>query len=219
MATSTWSLAQSTELEREAKSALEWLGRIGSLEGPQPGSPQAIDDAESWEAVTTWAWTGLAHGTDHLSTATEMLTGVLGGPAIVHPHSPFTLLRTALVGGGIAVWILSPKERLERQARALRVANHDHEQRRTFLRDTGATAAQAQTTAFPVHSGDLPQLDEAIGNVRQWLNRHGSKTGFEVTGTLMQAARAVEGAWALSGYADRVARQWRLGSGGAHSLV
>jgi hypothetical protein len=95
-----------------------WVVGARTARGPAPDSQLAEDDNLVEHLKLSYlAWFSLVCGAEHLSTAIVYSNN--HGPSL---FSMQTLLRTAMVGGAQALWLLSPPDQAERVGRANRLS-------------------------------------------------------------------------------------------------
>lgn len=86
------------------------------------GSELATDDKMFLPmptSVVTWA--GVLHAVEHLDAFVKFFTT----SQIAYPTAYYSLLRSALIGGASALWVIGPDDPLLRQRRALTIAVDD----------------------------------------------------------------------------------------------
>lgn len=177
---------------------------------PGSGSELKGDDTD-WPpfAASQVAWFSIASAVEHLYAVRVHLAplGEVQGTLLALAHQ--TLVRTALVSGSIAVWMLAPPERALRVKRAREYTAFSYDQHRLFLAGLLEHA--------PEHIGTQKVL-EGVEQRRQELAAlrllNGEKATFNTTDTISTAASVV--------FAPDAAREvvlgWRVGSGAAHAL-
>src|SRR5688500_1141081 len=101
-----------------------WMEERTTKEPPaiEPGSPLAGDGAKSPEhQVGHAAWSGISLAVDHLHAIKVQVIDA----QVLHPYSPYTLMRAAIENAATAVWLLEPNDRNERLQRRLKLAHHE----------------------------------------------------------------------------------------------
>ncbi|MCS7483733.1 hypothetical protein ACFFQW_35090 [Umezawaea endophytica] len=130
--------AWTVRLEKMFPTIEQWGARIRSanVTVPAPDSSLARDD-RFYPAMPA---SQLAYGA--LATAVEhpdFFRVAFQGTQTLYPTAYFTVLRSALMGGAQAVWVLKPP-RVARLENALRLARDDIKQRSALLSDDVPTA-------------------------------------------------------------------------------
>lgn len=145
-----------TEEEREALRSIRatygdldrWRARSRGVERPEPGSELARDEAV-WPYLdpAEVARQALVSATQHLNLARAALEA-----GEVFPTAHYSVLRGALVGGSMAVWVLGPDVAVDRQQRALRVVHEFYKR------------------ALQYHDDLRPHVDVSHPDAAQWLD-------------------------------------------------
>lgn len=186
----------------------EWRVRSWRAEVPQVGSELDLDDRIApWNPVSEYARQSLVSATQHLNMARTALEA-----SQIYPNAHYTVLRGALVGGSVAVWMLAPDDRHPRQQRGLRVAYEWMHRAGQYYKDL-----------VPIAGDELPDLGAARerltlrqGEVRalwQGANGLGADEPLSVTKAVASAASVV-----FPEEAAKVSLLWREMSGDAHAL-
>ncbi|MBD8059040.1 hypothetical protein IC607_08670 [Cellulomonas sp. JH27-2] len=177
---------------------------------PGSGSQLKGDDTD-WPpfAASQVAWFSIASAVEHLYAVRVHLEplGEVQGTLLALAHQ--TLVRTALVSGSIAVWMLAPPERALRVKRAREYTAFSYDQHRLFLAGLLEHA--------PEHTGTQKVLERVEQRRRELaVVRLGSgeKSTFNTTRTIEVAASIAFPPDA----AREVVLGWRVGSGAAHAL-
>lgn len=207
------------ELEalRSIRSAYEdldrWRARSRGVERPEPDSDLAGDEAV-WPYLdpAEVARQSLVSATQHLNLARAAMEA-----GEVFPTAHYSVLRGALVGASMAVWVLGPDVAVDRQQRALRVVDE-------FYR-----------RALQYHGEIRPHVDEAHPDAAQWIDagEHMRRRRAEARAKWTSAEGLTEGqALETTGVVSAVAATvfgprealdvrllWRQMSGDAHALT
>lgn len=184
-----------------------WGARTSVPYRPGPGSALAEDDL-GWPPMplSQCAIAALASCRDHLQAVRVHIDA-----QNVFPFATRTLLRTAVLAGAQAVWMLAPDSALTRQQRGRTVAAEVYRRHGEFLSDlqslNGARHAGTDTVATLVAErlAELAEQRAAAGERDQW----------QATKIIESAATATFGDTNL--VEARV--EWRAGSGAAHGLI
>jgi hypothetical protein len=98
--------------------------------------------------VSDLARTGCGSALDHLSAFSHLVqhTGVL------HPLTPFTILRSAIENASQAIWVLAPDDRMQRITHVLKLAHENARQQAAAImllpdKDSEANQKRRQRTA------------------------------------------------------------------------
>lgn len=211
---------QVTDDEREALESIRatyeyldrWRVRSRSVERPEPGSDLAGDETISphldpAEIVRH----SLISATQHLNLARAALEN-----GQVFPTAHYSVLRGALVGSSMAVWILGPDTAVDRQQRALRLI-HEFYQRALEHHDE---LRPYTDESHPGHVQSLDAADHMRTRMSQAREKWTSATGLgkdeplRVTKIVRAAAESVFSVQE----ALEVRLLWRQLSGDAHAL-
>jgi len=186
----------------------DWRNRLGSVYTPQPSSELAADDAD-WPALTLSqvAVGSMGAARDHLQAVRVLIDA-----REVFPYAQASLVRTALLSAGQAVWLLAPDDRAERLKNARTLTAHTYDQHLQFLHDLQGLAAtpHAGTDAVEQH------VATRSSQLAQQRAADGQKAKFNATAVVQSAALA---AWGKEDLAKEVKVEWRSGSGAAHGLL
>lgn len=186
----------------------DWRDRLGTVYTPQPGSELAADDAD-WPALplSQVAVGSMGAAKDHLQAVRVLIEA-----REVFPYAQASLVRTALLSAGQAVWLLAPDDRAERLKNARTLTAHIHDQHLHFLHDL-------QDLAPSPHSG-TDAVEQHVTLRSQQLTQQraadGQKAKFNATEVIQTAALA---AWGKADLAKEAKAEWRRGSGAAHGLL
>lgn len=125
-----------------------WRARSRGVERPEPGSELAGDEAV-WPYLdpAEVARQSLVSATQHLNLARAAIEA-----GEVFPTAHFSVLRGALVGSSMAVWVLGPDPAVDRQQRALRVVEEFYKR------------------ALQYHDDIRPHVDVSHPDAAQWLD-------------------------------------------------
>lgn len=186
----------------------QWRVRSWKGETPERGSELAEDDRITPRCpLSEFARQSLVSAVQHLNLARAALEA-----GQLFPSAHYTVLRGALVGGSIAVWMLSPTEGDVRQQRGLRVAYEWMDR-----------AQQYYGELEPIADGQLPNLPQARAHLLMrrdqirglWASAAEltEKQPLIVTHAVESAAETVFGA-----ESPKVKLLWREMSGDAHAL-
>lgn len=209
-----------TEEERQALLAIAntfdrlegWRARSRKSEVPEPGSELARDAGIwTWFPPAEVARQSLVAATQHLNLAATAIRA-----KDIYPSSHYTVLRGALVGGAMAVWVLTPEASHDRQQRALRVV---HEWYRRALQYNQDAVSMMDPTADETRQ--LKAAGDHMGRRRDearalWTSADGlsADQGLVVTDVVDSAAAKTMDAQT----AAETKLLWRLMSGDAHAL-
>jgi len=209
-----------TEEEHQALLAIQatfpdldrWRARSRKAEVPERASELETDAGVwKWFPPAEVARQSLVAASQHLNLARTAIKA-----EDIYPTSHYTVLRGALVGGAVAVWVLSPDASHDRQQRGLRVA-HEWVHRALQYNDDYVSMSDP---AAP----EIQQLKDAGNHVRQ---RRDEIRALWAAGTDLSAKQAlvvtdVVDAAAASVFDLQTAAEtkllWRLMSGDAHAL-
>lgn len=179
---------------------MEQVGETGRFQ-IQAGSSLDGDNKRTGEfLVSTPVRLGLATAVEHLHALTVLIVEAQR----VHPTVPFTLARAAIEAGATAYWVLSPKNRNERIARALQWYSQDAKDNDRF-----------DLTSDPDRLSRRLAGIRAVADARE-LDGKRAVGGFSMTGVLKrideEAGLVVKPMWQLcSGFAH--GRLWsRVGA-------
>jgi len=177
-----------------------WMNRGPDWYEVQAGSSLAGDDAATNpHHLSHLVVHAVAVAVDHL----HCLRTVIGSAGALHLYAPYGLLRPAIEGGAVGVWLLESASRDTRIKRCLRLANQDiadSEEIKAILKSThGLTKEQriGRLRGIAVNRGlDLSSV----------LGRYG------VEGVVRAAAEST-----ASGLGDAMVVLWKVCSGIAHT--
>lgn len=190
-----------------------WAERIKAPPSPmQPSSSLEADDRQFKVVnVSDVAWYSITTAVEHLDFTIQHFRAT----RTLYPSAHMTVLRTALVTGAIAAWVLSGPTRGDRQLRALRV--ECDEVGNTLAAINGAkvegerqvaAVRKAQTSIGRQHT-ELQAVADALGgpaDVRKWR--------LNTTEIVEAAARVAFGEETV--LTSGVGLLWRRGSAAAH---
>lgn len=173
---------------------------------PHPGSRAAADDeALHPEGPSHVARLSLAIGTDCLATVVETMRD--HGPRLF-AYAP--QLRTALVGGAQAIWLLAPDEREKRLDRAECLSREAWHNRRMWLDDW---------RSWPGDGNDVSTLDGDHLVASRRLEELGARPRLNATDMIDEAVRiAFGGRPDLAAIRIEAKTAWRETSCVAHAL-
>ena len=190
------------------------------VEDVAPGSPLARDDEDYPELPTsTLAWVGLITATEHLGMAADLLES---DHPRAFPTAYQTLCRTAMLGAGQAIWLLTGNQR-ERTHRSRRVAFDEHMNHRAFLKDWTHDAFLGEEVSSEMLGqarAAVERIDQRMKALRARMKADGwtaREQAFSATQMLKDVATylaaddewlRINGTW-----------QWRMGSGDAHARL
>lgn len=145
-----------------------WM-RDGRNARPEPGSDLANDDARP-PANSPIAHRAIVMALDHLGGVVDAVAA--GPPKRLKAH--FTVLRTALLCGARACWLLEPDEPDERRLRAIQYRYENLEQQRKAIQDLEGThivgeteeARQQALAAIRAHTAVLADYATSLGATR-----------------------------------------------------
>ncbi len=185
-----------------------WHGRLGTKWWPADGSDLLGDNDAASAASPAYtpsfsAWTSLAVGTDCLLTASAYCLNF--GPTL---FSMQPLLRSAVLGGAQAVWLLESPTREERLKRARKVAADSHWNHKLWAH--GLTGAHPEAIDHDVLPNLQKTLDDLAGDQR--------RPEVNATRVVARAAEVVYNAPPDPQIAIDVLANWRSMSGVAHAL-
>lgn len=190
-----------------------WRARSRGVERPERGSDLSSDEA-IWPYLdpAEVARQSLVSATQHLNLARAAVEA-----GEVFPTAHYSVLRGALVGGSMAVWVLGPDVAVDRQQRALRVVNEFYKR------------------ALQYHDEIRPYVDMSHPDAAQWVDagEHMRRRRAEARAKWTSAGGLTEGqvlemtavvrAVAASVFGEREAFDvrllWRQLSGDAHALT
>jgi hypothetical protein len=176
----------------------EWL--------PDPNTELAADDEDwPWWRLSQLAVAGLAAGREHLSAVTYHLSR---GEAF--PFADRTLVRTAILGGAQAVWLLTPDDRPARVKRARTMAADVYSKHGVYLSDLSIVAG-GEHSGTEVVKAHVEQRARQLQAVRDDAGQRGE---LQPTHVIEQAVREALG----DEYVVEARTEWRRGSGAAHGL-
>ncbi|MFL0288806.1 hypothetical protein ACJH6H_26545 [Mycobacterium sp. SMC-21] len=142
-----------------------WM-RDGLYSRPQPGSDLANDDAVPPENSMI-AHRAILMGLDHLGGVVD--AAAAGPPRRLNAY--FTALRTALLCGTRALWLLQPDEPDQRRLRAIRYRFENLEEQRKAIQDLEGTHLVGETeesrqqalATIRTHKAALTEYASALG--------------------------------------------------------
>jgi len=182
-----------------------WM-RDGRNARPEPGSDLASDDAQPL-VNSPIAHRAIVMGLDHLGGVVDAVAA--GPPKRLKAH--FTVLRTALLCGTRACWLLEPDEPNERRLRAIQYRFENLEQQRKAIQDLKGTHIAGDTEAARQQALETIQAHTAV------LSEHAVALGAE---KLIEPPDTVR---LLKGMVDTntdvgasFIQLWRTGSASAH---
>ena len=125
-----------------------WRARSRGVERPERGSELAADEA-IWPYLdpAEVARQSLVSASQHLNLARAALEA-----GEVFPTAHFSVLRGALVGSSMAVWVLEPDVAVDRQQRVLRIVDEFYKR------------------ALQYHDEIRPYVDESHPDAAEWLD-------------------------------------------------
>lgn len=189
-----------------------WRARSRDAEVPQQGSELAADARVSpYLPPAELARQSLVAATQHLNLARTAIVA-----KDIYPASHYTVLRGALVGGSMAVWILAPAAAHDRQQRAMRVAYEWHSRAGQYVQDACAMMDPSSEPAR--HMRETAQHIQT----RKAEIRSAWAAGAELAAAqkleVTEVIRVSSGAVLDTQEAARTQLLWRLMSGDAHAL-
>lgn len=179
---------------------------------PWSGSELKADDTDwPYAAVSQLARFGLDVAADHLQTVRSNIEG-----DDLNPFSDLTLLRTALVGGAQAVWLLGPDDPDRRIERSRRLALQGYREH--------IKALDVLLGLEPTHVGTLTVRQHIVRRRDEMASRceaAGQTAHYSDTEVIKEAAKPAFRGLSESDRAELVAEAdwlWRSGSGASHAL-
>lgn len=183
-----------------------WGERLAKPFRPAPGSELAADD-EDWRhsPLTQHAIASLAVNRVHLQA---IRVHIEAGQQF--PFATETLLRSAIVGGAQAVWLLSPDDAQVRRGRGRTIAHEGYVRHLQYLDELRKLAPQPHHGTERVHARVTQRLEELTA-LREAAGERGQ---LQPTAMIEAAAAHVYG----PGNVTEARAIWRAGSGAAHGL-
>jgi len=210
-----------TEAERQALESIRamyedldrWRVRSRGVERPESGSELAGDEAV-WPYLdpAEVSKQALVSATQHLNLARAALEA-----GELFPTAHYSVLRGALVGSCMAVWILAPDVAEDRQQRALRVVDEFYKRALQYGDELEPYVDQTHPEAGPwLDSREHMRRRRAEAKSR-WASAGGLTKGQELNMTAVVGAAA--GVVFIPRDALDVRLLWRQLSGDAHALT
>lgn len=186
---------------------VSWQLRVATAFNPKPGSQLAVDD-EDWTCFPTSAvaWSGLVAAVDHLNAIRAHVEA-----RTLFPMAHLSLCRSALIGGGQVVWVLSDPQRAERVRRTRIINAYLYKKHLQYLRGL-------QELAGPAHIGTDLVTDHVQCRLTQLVAKRkadGQNEDLNYTNMIRDAAKF---AFTKPELVARVMLAWQSGSGTAHGL-
>jgi hypothetical protein len=189
-----------------------WMNRGPEWYEIQPGSSLAGDDAATDpHQLSHLVVHAISVAVDHL----HCLRTVIGNAGVLHLYAPYGLLRPAIEGGLIGVWLLEPASRKVRTTRCLRLANQDvidSEEIKDILKSSDSPDKDVDLAESDTGLTREQRINRIRGiaqrqnlDVSAVLGRHGAE------GMVRTAAEA-----AAPGVGDAAAVLWKVCSGITH---
>lgn len=185
----------------------------------EPGSPLARDDEDNPGLPTsTLAWVGLITASEHLGMVADLLEA--DNPRSF-PTAYQTLCRTAMLGAGQAIWLMTGNQRV-RTHRSRLVAADEHFNYRTFLHDflgDEFVKGEVSPEALEQAKTALRRVDARRADLVRRMKEDGSDPGRGFKATLMLKDVATHLAGTDEWLRINGTWQWRMGSGDAHARL
>ncbi|MCT9620368.1 hypothetical protein [Curtobacterium sp. C2H10] len=195
---------------RMAETTDQWSIRTNDAPPILPGSALGGDDHPGLH-VSGIAWYAMVVAVEHL----EFTFSAMRATGTLYPTAQMTALRTALLTGSQAVWVLAPTLRAERRAHAMRLQMQDSRDELAMVRGLSALdATQAALRAETEANLEQRQVDRK--NVATKLALPSSAVAkLNNTDVIAEASSFVhpEGNQTLN---SGVSLLWRMGSAAAH---
>jgi hypothetical protein len=188
------------ELRAELDEIQKWAKVVPDWFAVHPGSSLAGDDAAtSPHQLSHAASHAIAVAVDHL----DCLRTLIDKARTVHAFAPFGLLRPALEGAAIAIWLLAPPSRDERVTRCVRLAKQD-------ITDSEEAKAIIKASSSQTREQRLDRLRTIVAHRKIDLSSAFGRYGAE--GVVRAGAEA-----AAPGLGNAATVLWKVCSGVAHA--
>lgn len=195
---------------RMAETTDHWSRRTNDAPPIAPGSALGGDDHPGLH-VSGIAWYAIGVAVEHL----EFTFSAMRATGTLYPTAQMTALRTALLTGSQAVWVLAPKLRATRRAHAMRLQMQDLRDQLAMVH--GLSALDASQAALRAETeANLTQRQEDRKDIVAELALPSSAIAkLNNTDVIAEASRFVhpEGDQTLN---SGVSLLWRMGSAAAH---
>lgn len=189
-----------------------WLQRTKEGSVPAPGSSLQRDDVPGL-SVSNLAWYKIVAAVEHLGFFFDAAVAT----QTTYPTAQLTILRTALLAGSHATWLLAPPQRLERRTRAARLSYQELQKQIAMiespwgLTEAQEIARQKERVRTISRREELVRLAEAFGASGKGVREYVTDTG--IVKWAAQQVHAERDQEVASG----VLLLWRMGSGAAHA--
>lgn len=149
---------------RAVPGLLNWWGRLSNTEPLSHSEMHLDDEFTSWSRISTASRYALDHASDNL----RVLHGMLNERETLPFIATYPLVRSALEGAGLALWILGPRDPSERVRRHVMNRARELFEENSFRKEALASARSHRSELSFSHSA----IDGAERERKTWYRTH-----------------------------------------------